>query len=516
MSNATTQQDSNKIDSYILTNCLFTGKFSQVWEVMEEGTPLQFAMKLLLPEFTREREQVQSLKWEAKIGMQLQHPNLLTYHKVVCTRQHAYLLMDLFRSMSVKSWLSGDLLSLQLHFRRLVESLCLVLGYLHEKGWIHKDVKPDNILLNKAGEVRLIDFSLTVKAPGFLGRVFRLKKPPIQGTRTYIAPETIKREPPSPQTDMYSLGVTLFEVLTGNPPFTGTSPNELLRHHLAQKPPAPSSLNPNVTPEMDRLILRMLAKKPKDRPSSMQEIYGEFRSIKPFKEEIEALIEERTKKTAADKAREAGLDARLDSRLDAATGSPSGAALLQKQQQPAQPKPQQQQQPTRAPQAAVPPQQQPQPQTPTAQPAQPVAPQQQPSQPSPVQQSPVQGRPVQQPAAPLQQPQPTAQPAPQVQPQQPTTTAGPTGPAAVPPQQAPSQQPHPAQQQPVTQPQPRPATTQQPSQPQPRPTSQPVQQPPAQQPPPSQQQPTSPPQTQQPPQQDDDLPPLPDELPPVL
>ncbi|HID22767.1 MAG TPA: protein kinase family protein, partial [Planctomycetaceae bacterium] len=142
-------QETNKVDSYTLVNCLFTGKFSQVWEVIEEGTPLRYAMKLLLPEYTREREQVQSLKWEAKIGKQLEHPNLLTYHKIVTTRDHAYLLMDLFRSMSLKNFLSSDLLGVQLRIRKLVESLCLVLGYMHDKGWVHKDVKPDNILLNK-------------------------------------------------------------------------------------------------------------------------------------------------------------------------------------------------------------------------------------------------------------------------------------------------------------------------------------------------------------------------------
>ncbi|NOX54450.1 MAG: serine/threonine protein kinase, partial [Planctomycetes bacterium] len=310
MSDASSQE-TNKVDSYTLVNCIFTGKFSQVWEVIEEGTPLRYAMKLLLPEYTREREQVQSLKWEAKIGKQLEHPNLLTYHKVVATREHAYLLMDLFRSVSLKNFLSSDLLGVQLRIRKLIESLCLVLGYMHDKGWVHKDVKPDNILLNKGGEVKLIDFSLTVRAAGGLARLFRVKPRQIQGTRTYIAPETIKRQPPTSATDIYSLGVTLFEVLTGSPPFTGTSPNDLLRRHLAMQPPAPSSLNPNVTPEMDRLVLRMLAKKPQDRPSA-QEVYGEFRSIKPFKEDIEAILEKKKQEAADRQAMEDGLASRLD------------------------------------------------------------------------------------------------------------------------------------------------------------------------------------------------------------
>ena len=306
--------DTNEIDGYQLVNCVATGKFSQVWEVIEQGSSQRFAMKLLLPEFTRDGSQVQSLKWEAKVGKQFDHPNLVAYHKVVAKREFAYILMDLFRSVNLKAFVATDLLGVHLRLRKLMESLCLVLQHIHDKGWVHKDVKPDNILLNKASEVKLIDFSLSGRGAGGLAKLFGMKSKQIQGTRTYIAPETIKKEGATPQTDIYSFGVTLYEVLTGLPPFTGASPNDLLRKHLAARPPAASDLNPNVTPEMDRLVQRMLAKKPKERPSTAQEIYGEFRNLKPFKEEIEGLIEKRKKEQEAG---EQGLDVRLDSRADA-------------------------------------------------------------------------------------------------------------------------------------------------------------------------------------------------------
>ncbi len=508
MSDATTHE-TNKVDSYILVNCLFTGKFSQVWEVIEEGTPLRFAMKLLLPEYTREREQVQSLKWEARIGKQLQHPNLVGYHKIVTNRQNAYLLMDLFRGPNLKTWLSGDLLQLQLHFKTIVESLCLVLGYLHDKGWVHKDVKPDNVLLSRGGELKLVDFSLAMRYAKGLGKLFRMKPRQIQGTRTYIAPETIKRQHPSPQTDIYSLGVTLFEVLTGQPPFIGTSPNDLLRRHLAEKPPLPSSINPNVTPEMDRLIVRMLAKKPKDRPGSMQEIFGEFRNIKPFKEDIQQLIEEKAKKTLAEKMRDQGLASRLDSRLDAATGRPTAAP------QPATPAAGQ---PATAAPAA------PTPTAPTAAGAgqAPTAPAVQPSQPVQPARPPVQqpaaptAAPVapQQPAAPqpvAPQPVPSQPAAPQAAPPQPAVPQPPVqrpAPAAPTPTAAPAQPPTP--QRPAAQP-----TSSQP-QPQARPTPPPQPAGPAAQPAAAQPAPQQPPAPSAPQQEDEDLPPLPDELPPVI
>ena len=176
-------------------------------------------------------------------------------------------------------------MSLQVRIGRLFEQLCQALGYLHAQGWVHRDVKPDNILFNKSSELRLIDFSLTTRAAGAMSQLISGKGKVIQGTRTYISPETILKAPPSPQADIYSLGVTLFEVLAGEPPFRGTSPDDLLKKHLTSAAPPPSAFNDNVTPEMDRFVLKMLAKKTKDRYKNTSEMLAEFRNIKPFKED---------------------------------------------------------------------------------------------------------------------------------------------------------------------------------------------------------------------------------------
>jgi serine/threonine-protein kinase len=137
-----------------------------------------------------------------------------------------------------------------------------------------------------------------------------------QGTRTYIAPETIKKQYPTTQSDMYSFGVTLFEVLAGQPPFVGSTPNDLLGKHLTAKPPEPSFFNPNVTPDADKFILRLLSKKPAHRPKDMAEIGAELRSLKVFKRDpLEMAAEDEEKR----KAEGLGLSAksRLDSRADA-------------------------------------------------------------------------------------------------------------------------------------------------------------------------------------------------------
>ena len=270
------------IDDYELINCVATGNFTQVWEVAPQSGAGRFAMKLLLPRAFEDKEQVQILKREGRVCKALDHPNLVSFYDAVFDKQHGYIVMEFLRALNVKSQLGTDLLGLHVRFRKLVETLCQALGYMHGKGWLHCDIKPDNILFNKSSELRLIDFSLSTRKKVFGGKIKT-----IQGTRTYIAPETIKRRSPTPQTDMYSLGITLFEILTGAPPFVGASPKDLLSRHLSQAAPVPSSFNRNVTKDMDRFVKRLLAKNPKDRFKEMAEVAAEFRALQVFKEDVE-------------------------------------------------------------------------------------------------------------------------------------------------------------------------------------------------------------------------------------
>jgi len=312
------------IDGFDLVNCIATGNVSQVWEVKEVATGQSYAMKLLLPEAFADPEQKAQLKHEAKIGKSCDHPNIIRVYDLRTTRKHAYFTMELFRGSNLKGMLRNDLTGAQVRAKKIAEGVTQALAHLHEKGWVHKDVKPENILMTRGGDIRLIDFSLTARSAGALAKAFTRKKNVIiQGTRTYIAPELIRRNPATTSVDMYSLGITLYEILTGRPPFIMSNPDALLMAHIQSKPESPSVLNPNVTPELDRLILRMLAKKPKDRPSNMQEVFAEIRSINFFKTDME----EHAKAAAASRADtfKDSMAHRLDSRTDA-TRSPEQLA----------------------------------------------------------------------------------------------------------------------------------------------------------------------------------------------
>ncbi len=308
------------IDSYQLVNCLATGRHTQVWEASDLSSSRSVALKILLPEAFAVRTQKQSMKYEAKVGSQLDHPNIVKVLDCVVNRSHAYIAMELFRANNLKVQLRNDIHSIWLRARKLIESIAEALGHMHTRNWIHRDVKPENILLNKASEARLIDFSLAARPASSFGKmVNRKKKGPVQGTRTYMAPEQIRNMQLTAQTDIYNFGVTIFELITGRPLFRSSNPDDLLMDHLKSTPDPPSVFNENVTPEMDQMVMKMVAKNPKNRQQNIDELLSEFRNVRIFKEEIQEkqVMTEDEKHEQLLREQSDGIASRIDSRLDA-------------------------------------------------------------------------------------------------------------------------------------------------------------------------------------------------------
>ena len=311
--------DEELIDgTYKLVMCIATGGSSQVWEVIEQASGRHLAMKLLKTDSPEFKVNKAALKYESEVLKTLDHPLIIKFEKFSSSRDNTYLTMEHFRAANVKLQIKANISSVHVRARRLFEGICQALSHVHSKGWIHRDVKPDNVLMNKVGEIRLVDFSLSSKeVKGFSKMIGGGKLKTIQGTRTYIAPETIRKAAPTFQTDLYSLGILFYEVLTGRTPFQAPTPEELLRKHLSAPPPNASEFNPNVTSEMDRLILRLLKKKPAERHASIDEVLSELKRIKIFKEDV---TDESLAQLAAEKegtAMSQLTNIRLDSRADA-------------------------------------------------------------------------------------------------------------------------------------------------------------------------------------------------------
>ncbi len=305
----------NLVGGYELKNCIATGSSTQIWEVSQAGSAVPLAMKLLLPESLKDVAAKNVLKHEFKVGTICEHPTMIRYHKLEMNRDHGFFIMDYFRAPSLKAQITANLPETQSRLKKIVEAMCQAFVHMNEKGWLHRDIKPDNILVNKTGEVRVIDFSLATRILTGVMKMVGGKQKVIMGTRTYIAPELILKSSPTPQSDIYSLGVTIYEIATGSPPFAGLNPSDLLAKHLSEAPTPPSVINRNVAPELDALILKLLAKKPKDRPTEMREVMSMFRNVRCFLEDPAELSAKKIKDAKANES--LSVDKRLDSRADA-------------------------------------------------------------------------------------------------------------------------------------------------------------------------------------------------------
>ncbi len=274
-----------EIGGYKLMNLMMTGQTSQVWEVVETASHRHFAMKLLLPENVAKAEHRKMLFHEATVGKAMAHQNIIRIIKFDKNPKNPYFVMEFFPGGSMKMRLMRKQTDfIREHAHSIFKQAATALAFMNAQGWVHRDVKPDNMLVNSAGELRIIDFALArrVEKRGFFGGLFR-KKVKAQGTRSYMSPEQIRGEPIDGRADIYSFGASCYELTTGRPPFRGTSAQELLAKHITEKPTTPRIHNPDITQECADLILRMLNKKREDRPRDFHEVLMALKTIKIFK-----------------------------------------------------------------------------------------------------------------------------------------------------------------------------------------------------------------------------------------
>jgi serine/threonine-protein kinase len=168
--------------------------------------------------------------------------------------------------------------------REIIQSCAEGLRHVHERGWIHCDVKPDNFLVDEQANVKLIDFSIArhaKKKSRFWSGFGKSKS--IQGTRSYMSPEQIRGRAIDLRSDVYSFGCVCFEVLTNRPPFTGVSPDDVLSKHLKAPLPSLQAFNNRVTNEFAALVAQCLSKNPDGRPQSMKDFLDAYQGMQVFR-----------------------------------------------------------------------------------------------------------------------------------------------------------------------------------------------------------------------------------------
>jgi serine/threonine protein kinase len=267
---------------YRVLNLVNTGQSSRLLHGYNDRTREVVCIKTLLDRSARDKEQIKILKWEYEVASGLSHPKLIRVFSYGWRGEVPYIVMEWFSAPNVKLLISRGYGQYCDHIVRIMLSMVESLSYLHLRGWVHRDVKPDNFLFDVgAGELRLIDFAIARRSVAGIRRLFAGRLQP-QGTVSYMAPEQIKGLPPETGSDVYSLGCVFYELLTMRTPFSGDSANDLLRKHIATPPPNVMAKNKNITKDFSDLLKTMMAKSAKDRPKNATELLKIMQKIKVF------------------------------------------------------------------------------------------------------------------------------------------------------------------------------------------------------------------------------------------
>ncbi len=274
-----------------LVRLIRSGTTTQVWEAIKQDASREnrerLALKVLNQEYRKDKLQIGRLKHEAKVGQDLRtpsHPNVIEVYEFHELYSLPFISMELFNARNLKIELRENPNRVAMNLDKIVPQCALGIRHMHQQGWVHCDIKPDNFLANDEGNVKLIDFSIAerLRKKGLLSGIFGHRPRTIQGTRSYMSPEQIRRRAMDQRSDIYSFGCTLYELLSGRTPFTANNPDELLSKHLYASPPSLMAVS-GATEEMAGLVARMMAKKAEDRPQSIDDFLYEFKSISIFR-----------------------------------------------------------------------------------------------------------------------------------------------------------------------------------------------------------------------------------------
>ena len=270
------------ISHYRITGKLGSGGMGIVYEAEDARLPRKVALKFLPDEYADDPDAERRFQREADTIAQLNHPNICTIYEIDRVEGRAFIAMECVDGLNLKTYMSRN----QLSTAAIVEiamQIAAALGSAHAKGIVHRDIKPGNIVVSAEGQVKVLDFGLARRfmTPDTheLGAEGSTIPGRPMGTANYMAPERILQLPLDPRSDLFSMGVVMFEMATGRLPFAGASPSETVANVLDKDPVPLTSLSPQHPKSLDQVVQRLLAKKAGDRYPSANELSSALLAI---------------------------------------------------------------------------------------------------------------------------------------------------------------------------------------------------------------------------------------------
>lgn len=266
-----------RVGHYKIIEEIGKGGMGIVFKAVHEKLGRVVAIKMLAPHLSSSEEMRERFLREARLQAELSHPNVVNIFDYIEQDNNVFLVMEYVKGESLDKMLisRGKLTPEETLY--IAEGVLQALSFMHKKGIIHRDIKPSNIMISETGIVKVTDFGIARLADEKSNEITKVGTK--VGTLYYMAPELIKEGTISPLIDIYALGVTLYQLLTGRVPFIGNTEYEIIQGHLDKEPPPLTSLVKDVPKELVDIVYKALAKNPKNR----------FRSADEFLESVKLL-----------------------------------------------------------------------------------------------------------------------------------------------------------------------------------------------------------------------------------
>ena len=260
-------------ERYELSHLIARGGMAEVYRAHDRLLDRPVALKVLFPELSVDRSFVERFRREAQAAANLSHPNIVPVFDWGEDSGTYFIVMEFIDGRPLSSILktAGPLSADRT--ADIGAHVAAALGYAHKHGVIHRDVKPGNVLITDEGQVKVTDFGI---ARAINTEESLTQTGAVMGTATYFSPEQAEGVGVDARSDIYSLGVVLFEMVTGRPPFLGDTPVAVASKHVRDHAPAPRELNPSIPPTFEAIILKSMAKNPEHRYATAEDLRADL------------------------------------------------------------------------------------------------------------------------------------------------------------------------------------------------------------------------------------------------
>jgi eukaryotic-like serine/threonine-protein kinase len=273
-------QPGQRIDHYTIVRQFNTGTTSYVYLAKDTQTDRQVVLKFAIDDMIGDADSYRSYLLEKELGTILDHPNIPHHLNQDEQRQTDYLVMEYIEGRVLRSVIhedGTDSLSVA-QILQFIISVCEALAYAHAHGVIHRDIKPENIIVTNTGTIKIIDFgiALLLTKQNKLRRLFPAR---LIGTPNYMAPELFWGKHGSPRSDIYAVGIILYELLCGRIPFERKGEFTYMNPQMAYDPPSILSIKPELSPALATVVMRMIRRDPQKRYAQMPELLQDLKHL---------------------------------------------------------------------------------------------------------------------------------------------------------------------------------------------------------------------------------------------